>query len=412
MDNKAVQLIVKRTFLEFVESPASRQQQLGAGRCRAMTEPHLTFSFADDCSTSLGRSSHTSINEEHLSECSLSTKSSTTPPEWPPLMPTGSCLSESSVNASEEPISSAAEPQELYQFPACDDTAMMQQFFTDEQAMQQYMAMQACFGAPWGPYDGERQPYESSGAAWPPSCGGWENADSSAWWQGSVQEQQQQCSSNTFGSSDPLLPCEQKSKRKEDKAYRSCERWADSVPPSTTEQGWRKDSCPQQIARKSDAASSPAANGRSNDDPADEYSTTVMLRNLPNNYTRTMLLELIDAEGFTGKYDFVYLPIDFNSKAGLGYGFVNLTSPLEATKFWKNFEGFSRWALPSDKVCCLNWSRPHQGLEAHIERYCNSPVMHVGVPDFCKPMIFSDGVRVPFPPPTRQVKAPRLRVRN
>jgi len=302
------------------------------------------------------------------------------------LMPTGSCLSESSVNASEEPTSSAAEPQELYQFPSCDDTAMKQQFFTDEQAMQQYMAMQACFKAPWGPYNGERQPYESAGAAWPPSCGGWENADSSAWWQSSVQDQQQQCSSNTFGSSGPLLPCEQKSKRKEDKAYRSCERLADSVLPS--------------------------ANGRSRDDPADEYSTTVMLRNLPSNYTRTMLLELIDAEGFTGKYDFVYLPMDFNTNASLGYGFVNLTSPLEATKFWKNFEGFSRWALPSDKVCCLDWSRPHQGLEAHIERYFNSPVMHVRVPDFCKPMIFSDGVRVPFPPPTRQVKAPRLRVCN
>merc|ERR1719163_748335 len=34
---------------------------------------------------------------------------------------------------------------------------------------------------------------------------------------------------------------------------------------------------------------------------------TVMLRNLPNNYTRAMLLKLIDSEGFGGKYDFVYL---------------------------------------------------------------------------------------------------------
>jgi len=143
-----------------------------------------------------------------------------------------------------------------------------------------------------------------------------------------------------------------------------------------------------------------------------DFQTTVMLRNLPNNYTRRMLLELIDSEGFAGLYDFVYLPIDFNSQAGLGYAFVNLLSPLDAQRFWKHFDGFSRWVLPSDKVCLLNWSSPHQGLADHIERYRNSPVMHDSVSDECRPMIFADGVRIQFPPPTRQIKVPRLRTRG
>ena len=33
----------------------------------------------------------------------------------------------------------------------------------------------------------------------------------------------------------------------------------------------------------------------------------VMLRNLPNNYTRAMLLNLLEKEGFVGRFDFLRL---------------------------------------------------------------------------------------------------------
>jgi len=137
--------------------------------------------------------------------------------------------------------------------------------------------------------------------------------------------------------------------------------------------------------------------------------TTVMLRNLPNNYSRTMLMDLIDSEGFARLYDFIYLPIDFKSRASLGYAFVNLVNSEAANRFRLTFDGFSDWILPSRKVCGVSWSGPHQGLEAHIERYRNSPVMHEGVPDMYKPAIFNDGVRVVFPPPTKKLRAPRIR---
>eukprot|EP00930_Biecheleria_cincta_P029756 TRINITY_DN20665_c0_g2_i2.p1 TRINITY_DN20665_c0_g2~~TRINITY_DN20665_c0_g2_i2.p1 ORF type:complete len:510 (-),score=94.08 TRINITY_DN20665_c0_g2_i2:536-2002(-) len=132
------------------------------------------------------------------------------------------------------------------------------------------------------------------------------------------------------------------------------------------------------------------------DQPMHQW-TTVMLRNLPNNYTRAMLLKMLDDEGFAGVYNFLYLPIDFKTQACLGYAFVNLVDPSQVVNFWSKFSGFSNWVLPSKKVCSVGWSGPHQGLEAHVERYRSSPVMHPSVPDECKPVIFEQGVRVQFP---------------
>jgi hypothetical protein len=141
-----------------------------------------------------------------------------------------------------------------------------------------------------------------------------------------------------------------------------------------------------------------------------KHFTTLMLRNLPNKYTREMLVALLDSQGFVGKYTFVYLPVDFKTHAGLGYAVVDMLSPSEAQEMWLHFEGFSRWGLPTDKVCNVRWSVPHQqGLEAQIARYRNSPVMHEAVPESWKPLLFQDGVSMPFPLPTRKIRVPRIR---
>jgi hypothetical protein len=137
--------------------------------------------------------------------------------------------------------------------------------------------------------------------------------------------------------------------------------------------------------------------------------TTVMLRNLPNNYTRAMLMELLASEGFGGDFDFLYFPIDFRTKAALGYAFVNCVDPAAVQRFWRAFDGFSNWMLPSKKVCYVSWCEPNQGLQAHIERYRNSPVMHTSVPDEYKPVLLENGHRVPFPKSTKATRAPRVR---
>lgn len=140
-----------------------------------------------------------------------------------------------------------------------------------------------------------------------------------------------------------------------------------------------------------------------------ETYTTLMLRNIPNNYNREMVLELLDAEGFHGSYDFVYLPMDFHRMAGLGYAFVNLVDNTTAEKVKLHFSGFANWKLASQKVCEVSWGEPLQGLEAHIERYRNSPVMHEDVPDKYKPVLLTDGNRIEFPTPTKRIRPPRVK---
>jgi len=146
------------------------------------------------------------------------------------------------------------------------------------------------------------------------------------------------------------------------------------------------------------------------DASSSEHYSTVMLRNLPNMYTREMLVSLLNSEGFEGKFTFLYLPIDFKSHAGLGYAFIDMDSPSEAERIRQHFGGFSKWILVSEKVCSVSWSLPdQQGLSAHVERYRNSPVMHKSVPDEWKPILLSGGERIRFPPSTRKIRAPRIR---
>jgi len=140
--------------------------------------------------------------------------------------------------------------------------------------------------------------------------------------------------------------------------------------------------------------------------------TTVMMRNLPKQCSRDTLLAVIDSEGFVGAYDFIYLPIDFVSSESFGYCFINFVNHEEAGRFREYFQNFSQWTGTCEKRCDVAWSdNIHQGLTSHIDRYRSSPVMHVDMPDECKPAVFANGERATFPPPLKRIRAPRIRPR-
>ncbi|CAE8586562.1 unnamed protein product [Polarella glacialis] len=136
--------------------------------------------------------------------------------------------------------------------------------------------------------------------------------------------------------------------------------------------------------------------------------TTLILRNLPKSYTRDMLLRLLRDQGFATSFDFIYLPLNFQGWSGFGYAFVNFRSHSESLRATGVFQDFQDkecqdWTNP----CQVGWASPLQGLAAHVDRYRNSPVMSEEVPDACRPMLFKDGMPIPFPAPTKRVRMPR-----
>jgi len=123
-----------------------------------------------------------------------------------------------------------------------------------------------------------------------------------------------------------------------------------------------------------------------------------MLRNLPRSFTRDELVRKLNMMGFEGLYDFVYLPVDFKSRQGKCYGFVNLVSGEHAERLIGNFHGFGHWSRATSRFRRCTASLSHtQGLEANVERYRNSPVMADGVPESFKPAIFAGAQQIPFP---------------
>jgi len=101
--------------------------------------------------------------------------------------------------------------------------------------------------------------------------------------------------------------------------------------------------------------------------------TTVMMRNLPEGFSRTLTEQLLDAEGFGTCYRFIYLPTDIATGSSFFYAFIDLATPEDASLFRQHFTGFTRWRYPSSKVAAVDWSEALQGIDQLVERYRNSP---------------------------------------
>ncbi|KEH16497.1 RNA recognition motif 3 in plant MEI2-like protein [Medicago truncatula] len=134
------------------------------------------------------------------------------------------------------------------------------------------------------------------------------------------------------------------------------------------------------------------------------HITTVMIRNIPNQFRFDNLLKILDDHCFEinknadpedwSKYNIVYLPMDYMKHAlerrmsNLGYAFVNFTTPAAAFKFYKQFNGFAWNVRQNRKICEINAAQ-HQGKESLIMIF-SQKVFRCKNPDFL-PILFSAG---------------------
>jgi hypothetical protein len=124
--------------------------------------------------------------------------------------------------------------------------------------------------------------------------------------------------------------------------------------------------------------------------------TTVMFKNIPNDFSRDKFLNILKRFDLTSDhYDFVYLPMDFSRGAGYGYAFVNFTAHEHAIRAYDALAGFNEWEangrqVKSSKQLELTWG-DRQGREDNTRHYSKSPVMHATRKLEEQPVIFIDG---------------------
>lgn len=130
-------------------------------------------------------------------------------------------------------------------------------------------------------------------------------------------------------------------------------------------------------------------------------TTTVMLRNIPNKYTQSKLIERLH-EDFRGDMDFLYLPVDFKNKCNVGYAFVNFRTTEACERFVAAFHlARSSDKLPgfnSQKICEVSPAK-FQGQVENIRRLQSSPVMsHLADKPEWQPQLFDkSGKALEFP---------------
>jgi hypothetical protein len=109
-------------------------------------------------------------------------------------------------------------------------------------------------------------------------------------------------------------------------------------------------------------------------------ATTLMLRNLPEQIVQQDLIDVLNAAGFAGHFDFLYMPSIFASGLGKGYAFINLTTPDIATALRSSWEG--RSPLGKSSKGRVRASLAHiQGRDANIRKWNTRKTMRIRNPN-------------------------------
>ena len=101
----------------------------------------------------------------------------------------------------------------------------------------------------------------------------------------------------------------------------------------------------------------------------EDIRTTIMIKNIPNKFTRDLLLKIID-QNFKGAYDLFILPTDVNRYKNFGYAFINFSCSYYIPYFYGLFNGKKWGSTNSQKICEITYSKI-QGKNNLLSHYSN-----------------------------------------
>ena len=125
--------------------------------------------------------------------------------------------------------------------------------------------------------------------------------------------------------------------------------------------------------------------------------TTLMIKNIPNKYNISTLLEEINLY-FKDTYDILYLPIDFINNCNLGFAFINFVEPLHIILFYELYRGKKWKKFNSEKICELLYAK-YQGKKELIDHFEKGQILSFDGEDK-KPII------LPTPDPLPKINIP------
>ena len=104
----------------------------------------------------------------------------------------------------------------------------------------------------------------------------------------------------------------------------------------------------------------------------EDKRSTIMIKNIPNKFTREKLLDLIN-KNFRGTYDLFIMPKDGKKNRNFGYAFVNFISSYSLPYFYFMFNGKKWIGTNSKKICEITYSKV-QGRNELISHYPNKVI--------------------------------------
>lgn len=107
---------------------------------------------------------------------------------------------------------------------------------------------------------------------------------------------------------------------------------------------------------------------------ADINKCTIMLKNIPNKYTSSMLIDLLNEEHY-GCYDFLYLRMDFLNECNVGYAFINFVDVAAVHTFYCKVHGKGWKKYSSNKIAEVTYASI-QGVDALYRKFKNSPILN------------------------------------
>ncbi|KAM0391800.1 hypothetical protein FCULG_00010880 [Fusarium culmorum] len=112
-----------------------------------------------------------------------------------------------------------------------------------------------------------------------------------------------------------------------------------------------------------------------------DFLPSGMLRNIPNKVDQPLLKKIVDASSF-GKYDFMYLRIDFANDCNVGYAFINFVKAeyiVDAMDISHRLEMCDTPTLAPEEVQAFMESLQRGGMTFFGARHVETDGSHVYV---------------------------------